>query len=971
MTPDAGPNNALDAAQAALERAAPLDFLKSLDRIHRAVQWPSDLDQALGEALDAVLAIFQCDRAWLLFPCDAESASCRVPMERTRPEWPGACELKVELPLKPDVATVMRIVSAADGPVQFGPGEDNPVPESLRRDFRVQSMMAMVLRPKVGKTWMFGLHQCAHARIWTSPEEGLFREVGRRLTDALTGLLAYRELRESEARSERAQQMAHLGYWERDLATNRHTWSDETYRILGLPPQSGALTFEQLLGRVHPEDQQRVKSAMAGALGDGGRYDLEYRIVRPNGEVRFVHSQGDVNREVSGRGRRMLGVVQDITERKRADEALKGLESLYHRAIMAAGAVPYHRDYDTSVFTYIGERIQDLTGYSRQEMTPALWESLIQEYRFHGPLAGLSFPEAVRKVRSREVDQWHCDCRILTASGQMRWVADASAEILDEDGRAIGSVGALQDITDRQGVEESLALFRSLIDHASDAIEVVDPATGRILDVNERACRAHGYTREEYLALRVADLDPIVGARPWEQGLEGLRQAGSKVVESQHRRKDGSVFPVEINLTYIHLHSDYVVAVVRDITERKKLEADLLRVQRLEGLGTLASGIAHDLNNVLAPILMSSQLLQKSATSQESRKLAQTMQRAAQRGADVVKQVLAFARGADGEKSVLQPVDVIRELVRFLQETFPKSLVITSRLQSGLRRVMANPTQLHQVLLNLCLNARDAMPAGGALEVRAENVEVDPLQVRRTPQATPGPYVLIQVRDTGVGISQEVLDRIFDPFFTTKPFGHGTGLGLSMALGIVKSLGGFILVESEPDKGSAFSVYLPASPCEKGTTAEAPAPSVAGRGRGETILVVDDEQAILDLASCALQRQGYRVLTSTRGNQALALFNQNPAGIKLVITDIMMPGMDGWTLLRTLRNLAPGLKMAAWSGAESDPPGGDHPGGNPQAPVDVFIAKPFTVDSLLNTVSELLRGGPPQSDITYSIQSPA
>ncbi len=621
-----------------------------------------------------------------------------------------------------------------------------------------------------------------------------------------------------------AQEMAHLGYWERDLETNRHTWSDEIYRILGLPPRSGALTFEQLLERVHPDDRQRVSRAMAGALEAGAPYDLEYRIVRPSGEVRFVHSQGDVNREGSGRARRMLGVVQDITDRKRG--------------------------------------------------------------------------------------------------------------------------------------EESLALFRSLIDYASDAIEVVDPATGRILDVNERACRTHGYTREEYLALTIADIDPLVARRSWEQARDGLLQAGSRVIESQHRRKDGSVFPVEINLTYIRLQRDYIVAVVRDITARKKLEADLLRAQRLEGLGTLASGIAHDLNNVLAPILMSSQLLQKSGTNHESLKLAQTIERAARRGADVVKQVLAFARGADGEQSVLHPADVIRELIRFLQETFPKSLVITATLQPGLRRVTANPTQLHQVLLNLCLNARDAMPTGGTLEVRAENVEVDPFESRGTPPATPEPYVLIEVHDTGVGISKEVLDRIFDPFFTTKPFGHGTGLGLSMALGIVKSLGGFILVESKPGQGSTFSVYLPAS-SRQGTTLVAAPPSVAARGRGETILVVDDEQAILDLASCALQRQGYRVLTSTRGNQALALFNQNPAGIKLVITDITMPGMDGWALLRTLRKLAPGLKVAAWSGAQSDPPEGAHPGGNDQAPVDVFIAKPFTVDSLLKTVSELLGGREP------------
>jgi PAS domain-containing protein len=272
------------------ERQANLWFFESMDSVNRAIQGTNDLEQMVNDVLETVLSIFHCDRAWLVYPCDPEAASWRAVMEHTRPEWPGAFALGLGLPVDQSVARVFQAGRASSGPVRFGPGSEYPVPGQLVERCGVQSLIAVAVYPKVGEPYMFGLHQCAYPRGWTPREERLFQEIGRRLADALTTLLMFRNLRESEARLEEAGRIAHLGYWDRNLDTDRITWSDETYRILGLPPQECPITFARYLELIHPEDREKMVRAVVDALRDGSRYKLEYRVVRSNGEVRFVHS---------------------------------------------------------------------------------------------------------------------------------------------------------------------------------------------------------------------------------------------------------------------------------------------------------------------------------------------------------------------------------------------------------------------------------------------------------------------------------------------------------------------------------------------------------------------------------------------------------------------------------------------------------------------------------------------------------
>ncbi len=310
---------AIERKRAEEEHQAHLWFLESMDRVNRAIQGTNDLEQMMSDVLDAVLSVFECDRSWLTYPCDPEAVSNGVRMQRTRPEFPGLFAVGADVPVDAETADLLRTVRASSGPVVLGPRSQYPLPAKMAKKLGIQSRIVMALYPKGAQPYMFGLSQCSYARAWTPQEERLFQEIGRRLEDALTTLLMFRNLGESERRLEEAQRISHVGYWERDLATNRYTWSDEAYRIFGLRPQERILTFDDVQELLHPADREMRAAAVAEALRGGRRYDVEYRVVRPDGDVRFVRSEGDVVRDEAGRLLRVFGTMQDITERKRGE----------------------------------------------------------------------------------------------------------------------------------------------------------------------------------------------------------------------------------------------------------------------------------------------------------------------------------------------------------------------------------------------------------------------------------------------------------------------------------------------------------------------------------------------------------------------------------------------------------------------------------------------------------------------------
>lgn len=405
-----------------------------------------------------------------------------------------------------------------------------------------------------------------------------------------------------------------------------------------------------------------------------------------------------------------------------------------------------------------------------------------------------------------------------------------------------------------------------------------------------------------------------------------------------------------LEITYVpHRDGEEILGtyvLIQDVTERKQLERQLLRSQRMESLGTLASGIAHDLNNVLTPILMSVQLLGMKYQDDQSQLWLELLESNTKRGAELIRQVMSFVRGMDGKHSLIQPEMLLKEIEQMLEGTFPKSIAIGTDLAPHLWAVSGDATQLHQVLMNLCVNARDAMPDGGRLTLTADNIDVDAAFVQTHPDAKPGAYLRLAIADTGMGIPAEIIDRIFEPFFTTKEFGKGTGLGLSTVGGIVKSHGGFITVVSQLNQGTQFSVFLPAiAPAVTPPLDEDDLPV----GHGEMVLIVDDEVAIREIAQTSLEAHGYQTLTAHDGVEAISLYVQHPQAIDLVIVDMMMPSMDGSLAIRALKQINPHVRIVAVSGLVTSELRLDVTGTD----VLAFLPKPFTTKELLTTLNQV------------------
>jgi len=512
----------------------------------------------------------------------------------------------------------------------------------------------------------------------------------------------------------------------------------------------------------------------------------------------------------------------------------------------------------------------------------------------------------------------------------------------------------IRDTTDRKRAEEALKQseekYRSLIDNIQDGVFIIQD--GKMQFANEAFARMGGYTVEEIIGKEYKELvapeDLEIVTKRYQR-----RQAGEDVpheYEFQALHKDGRTrILVNMNVGLITYRGRVAsMGTLKDITEKKKLESQLLRAQRMESVGTLASGIAHDINNVLTPIMLSQELLQEKLTDEESQRLLNTIGRSTQRGASLMKQIMSFSKGVEGERNYLQVAQILSEIREMAKETFPRSIEIRTNLPKDLWTISGDATQLHQVIMNLCVNARDAMPDGGILHISAENLLIDEDYSHINTEAKIGPYIVITVSDTGIGIPPEILDRIFEPFFTTKEHGKGTGLGLSTSLGIVKSHGGFIKVYSEVRNGTAFKVYLPAITTPETLTAQEKQLELPS-GHGESILIVDDEDLIREITKRTLKKHGYKVMTANDGKEAIALYSKYKE-IKVVLMDMMMPIMDGSTSIRELHKIDPELKIIAVSGLTEK----EKLAKVDKTHIHAFLMKPYTTEKLLNSIYDAI-----------------
>jgi PAS domain S-box-containing protein len=553
-------------------------------------------------------------------------------------------------------------------------------------------------------------------------------------------------------------------------------------------------------------------------------------------------------------------------------------------------------------------------------------------------------------------ERYEIEHRIRRTDGSYSWMLGRALPLRDASGTIVKWFGTCTDIDELKRAQSRIEEQAALLDQTQDAIIVRD-LKQRVLYWNKGAERIYGWTATEALGRSVCELF-YRDRGQFTHAMETLLRRGEWSGELRHVNKSGQEIAIEARWSLLRDGGGSprsVLAINTDVTERKKIEAQFLRAQRVESIGTLAGGLAHDLNNLLSPIVLSVSLLRDALPDGPMRKVVDTVEQSAHRGTHLVQQVLSFARGVEGAHVAVHLSDVVREIETIMQTTFPKNVTFSSHLPPDLWLVRGDPTQLSQILLNLCVNARDAMLEGGRLRISAQNRALDEQEAAAHPVIKPGRYVTLEVSDTGVGMGPEIVERIFEPFFTTKELGKGTGLGLSAVRGIVRSHGGTISVHSTPGRGSTFRILLPAQE-EAGAPLPVRAPAERIRGNGEVILVVDDEASILQVTQETLQLHGYRVLTAVDGAQAMALFALRRAEINLVLTDLMMPVMDGYAFIAALQRIEAKVPVIAVSGV------GDEVSGQRLARggVHQVLTKPFSAESLLAAIARGLAEAKPK-----------
>jgi len=651
--------------------------------------------------------------------------------------------------------------------------------------------------------------------------------------------------------------------------------------------------------------------------------------------------------------------IQDITARRQREGQFRLLEtcvSHLNDIVLITEAEPI--DEPGPRILFVNDAFVRLTGYTREEAIGRSPRMLQGPKTQRDALNRIRSAVSAGKPVREEVINY-------SKSGEEYWLEMDIVPVANDAGQFTHLVAIERDVTQRKRAEAALRASEAMMATAQRIAHVgswemdliLDEPDANTLRWSDEMFRIAGFEPgtvevtkelffqlahpEDHAAIRLAMAAAIRDHLPYSvihrlirpDGQERILQEEAQIVLDE---SGGRVLKM--------------VGIAHDITERKQLEQQMLRAQRLESIGTLASGIAHDLNNVLAPIMMSIDLLKLKGRDPREMKILTAIESSAKRGADLVKQVLYFARGVTGEKLIVQLGHQLHEVEKIAQDTFPKNIRINSTIPADLWTIQGDATQMDQVLLNLCVNARDAMPNGGTLKLSASNVMLDDHYVSLNPEARPGRYVLIQVEDTGSGIVPSVLDRIFEPFFTTKEMGKGTGLGLSTTLGIVKSHGGFIRVYSGADMGTKFCVYLPSQSMAEPDPVS-PKPVELPRGQGELILVVDDDAAVRQITQHTLEAFGYQVLLAEDGTEAVSLFASRMQDIALVLTDMMMPVMDGPMTIQALMRMQPNVRIIAASGLSAN----GMVAKAAKAGVRHFLPKPYTAEVMLHTLQKALQ----------------
>jgi PAS domain S-box-containing protein len=747
---------------------------------------------------------------------------------------------------------------------------------------------------------------------------------------------AEQALVDTRAFLEKEQESGHLGSWSAAPAPGSPLgWSREAYRIFGLPDDGRPLTTADFLARVHPDDHGAVSAAVRDSIATGRRYALEHRIVRPDGTVRWVQELADVERAATGEPVHLVGVVQDITERRLAEGGRDRLFSLSFDMMCVLG-------FDGR-FRHVNPAWERTLGWSEAELKEHRWPHLV-----HPDDRGGAIDAARRMIGASGTSSYAVRCR--RKDGEHRWLQWSAIAVPDEE----LVYATVRDVTERKQWEDAMRAseerYRLLFRSSPLPAWLCDAADLRIQTVNEAAVLRYGFTQEELAGRRFDDLCAPDLAGVLAPALPAERGAIVSAMPWQQRTRSGEIVDVELTAHRLLVDErDAFLVVANDVTERRRLEVELAQAQKMEAVGRLAGGIAHDFNNMLSAILGFSRLIHDDlAPSDPMREDMAEIIRAAERSALLTRQLLAFSRRQILEPRVVDLGERVAEMERMLRRLIGENIELALTLPPRLGRVKVDPGQMEQVLLNLVLNARDAMPRGGRLAIELADLEVDRAPPRHLVGVPAGAYVELTVSDTGSGMPSSVRERVFEPFFTTKEDGRGTGLGLATVYGVVKQSGGHVSFESEPGRGTTFRVHLPRTDEEPASRRATVRPSVVGRG--ETVLIVEDEAAVRQFVRKTLERGGYLTLEAADGDDALRVAERRGGAIDLLLTDVVMPRMSGPELVQRLSPRWPGLTVVYMSGYaehilahQGVLEAGAH-----------FIAKPVSPNALLVKLAEAL-----------------
>lgn len=753
-------------------------------------------------------------------------------------------------------------------------------------------------------------------------------------------------LRASEERYALAVRGTSDGLWDRDILTNTEYWSPRFRELVGYHESELPSTFESFVSLLHPDDAERVTLATRAHLERREPYDIEYRLRTKRGTYRWFRSRGQAIWNEAGRPVRMAGAITDITDRKSAEDELRAAKNLLRAMLDHTPAVVYAKDLNGR-YLFVNRRHEQVFGRTSDETVGKSDHELFPDqqvavYRAHDHEV-LSTLKVIQYEETAVLD------------GQLHTYLSVKFPLLDSSGRPFGVCGISTDITDRKMAEdwlqELMDRLQAIVRASPVAVIAIDP-DGIVNMWNPAAERIFGWSEDEVVGRPV----PFVPDDKREE-FRALRERvlrGESLfqLELERRRKDGT--RVLVNLSAAPLRdrggNTYgVMAALEDVTERKQLEERLRQATKMEAIGRLAGGVAHDFNNMLTAIRGYSELLVRDLSAGDrKRRQAEEILKAAERAASLTQQLLAFSR-----RQVIQPKTVdlnalLTNLMGMLRRVIGEDIRLVARLEPGLWPITADPGQLEQVVLNLAVNARDAMPQGGVLTVETANVREEPSSEGGRAAGSSG-AVQLTIRDTGLGMDAGTLARIFEPFFTTKELGRGTGLGLATVYGIVQQSGGTITVDSAPGRGAIFTIRFPRAQSSTADVRASDGPAEVLTG-SETILVVEDEPFVRQYLKELLASRGYDVLEAASGAEALACCEAYRRPVHLLLTDVVMPEINGRQLAQMLVLKRPEIRVLFMSGYTDDAVlrhGVQNRG-------EAFIQKPYAPEALLRKIREVL-----------------